>query len=365
MTPVLRVGIFGFYSYQNLGDNVMAYLFSKCVKDDGHDPIVYAKRRSDKMDWGFKICSDIKEFVESVDVVIFGGGGLLIPRQQPSEVVEDFNDDLELILEYTIEKSIKLFAFSIGGAGKDIDEIVPVARQELIRRLTYVTLRNREDLKLLAQANTEGEFLDDVVWTTSRKISGSRYDKGRSRLRVGLNIYLGSSRRSRLAKRILQIVTRIRKDIDFIFYEINPKKDGHFGAFCANLTQDNCSSKILTDVEDACGEASSLDLLITTRLHFGVIAMSYGVPCIAYSGAEKTKLLYKHINRSSFFWRIGDIHKLLFLFLFPGAIQKIVRDGSEVINPVIVENAMQHYTRLSRSLEGVLGASSRSVHHLQ
>jgi polysaccharide pyruvyl transferase WcaK-like protein len=365
MMTVLRVGIFGFYSYQNLGDNIMAYLFSTYIKDEGHEPIIYAKQRSDKMHWGFQICSNINEFVDSVDVVIFGGGGLLIPRPQPSEIGQDFNEDLGLILEYTKDKSIPLFAFSIGGAGGGINDIVPVARQELIRRLHYVTLRNREDLHLLEQANTEGEFLDDVVWTTSRRISGSRRDKGRSRLRVGLNFYLGSSRRSRLAKRILRIVTRIRKDIDFIFYDISPENDDDFGAFCANLSHDNCSSKVLTDVEDACSEASSLDLLITTRLHFGVIAMSYGVPSIAFSGAEKTRLLYNRINRRSFFWGSGDVHKLLFLFLFPGAVQKVVRDGSEAISSLIVENAMQHYTRLSRSLKTVLTDSCRPAQHLK
>ena len=360
MAPVLRVGIFGFYSYRNLGDNLMAYLFANHVKDIGHEPIIYTKDIDPKR-WGYPLCANIVEFVEASDVIIFGGGGLLIPRPQPSIMGKDFNDDLGDLLEYTKDKSIPLFALSIGGVGDDIDNIEPMARQELIKRVDYVTLRNRQDLKLLAQAHTNGEFLDDVVWTTSRKFPARKSYKGNSRIRVGVNLYLGSSRRSRLARRALSILTWCRRDVDFIFYDIHPNQEGNFGAHRDNINRKNCTTKVLTDVEEACTEASLLDMLITSRLHFGVVAMSYGVPCIAFSAAEKTKILYDHINKSSHFWKNYHIHKLIFLFLFPGALKQFLRTQNNVIQPSVIDNAMQHYARLSRLLESVIRRTSRST----
>lgn len=352
MATPLQVGIFGFYSYQNLGDNLMACLFAQHVKDSGHEPIIFSKADSGDMDWGFPTCGDVKEFVDNADIIVFGGGGLLLPRRKLSEIIRDFNEDLGQILERTGPKATPLLGLSLGGAGCDFEQIVPEVRKELVRRLDYVTLRNREDLKLLAPANSKGEFVDDVVWTTARKLPRTRNRKNSARLRVGVNLDLGSLRRPTLVKLFVWLITSIRRDLDFVFIEVHPT--GQHRAFCADLSQSNCSNKIMTNIEDACTAVASIDLLITSRLHIGVMAMSYGVPTIAYAGEEKTKLLYKRIGRSAFFWPIREVYRLLQLFLVPGAINGVIDEAGKPIDPAIVDNAMQHYTVLSNLLDSTV-----------
>jgi polysaccharide pyruvyl transferase WcaK-like protein len=154
----------------------------------------------------------------------------------------------------------------------------------------------------------------------------------------------------KIAKALFRLVTRVRKDVDFIFYEIHPEDEGRFDAFSSNLEMSHCTRQILTDIEDACREVSSLDVLITTRLHFGVMAMSYGIPSIAFAGAEKTRLLYNRIGRGEFYWPREDLHKILLLFLTPGALRKLARSQEEPVSPAVVDNAMLHYDRLIECL---------------
>lgn len=346
-----RIGIFGFYSYRNLGDDLMAFLFSSYLQERGFQPVVFSKRGDLDLGAGIEVCTDLRAFADSVDVVVFGGGGLLIPRPKLSDIGRDFTEDLKALLAHTQGRSTPFYGFSLGGAGKDFHEIVPEERKELIRRLDYVTLRNREDLRLLEQADKRGEFLDDVVWTTARRIPQERRPR-RQRLKVGFNLYLGNSGRMKIAKALFRLVAWLRKDIDLVFYEIHPNERGDFEAFSSNLGSAHCTRKTLVDIADACREVSSLDLLVTTRLHFGVMAMSYGVPSIAFAGAEKTRLLYNRIGRGDFYWPREDLHKILLLFLRPGALRKLARSSDEPVAGDVVDNAMLHYDRLIKCLGG-------------
>lgn len=344
MNKPLRVGVFGYYSYRNLGDNLMAYLLSEHVKRAGHVPVVFSKLSVDMQGWGVEVCSDARELVEKSDLLLFGGGGLLIPRRKLSSQGADFNDDLRAVLAASANKGIPAYGLSIGGGGKPLDEIVPEERRNLIRSLHYVTLRNREDLQLLEQAGVRGEFLDDLVWTTASCFPVAA-PAGKNRRRIGINLYLGRSRRFNLLRKVIELFVRIRPDIDFVFLDIHPGSNGEFRAYAPGRPRKNCAQKRLVDVEDACREAASLDLLFTTRLHLGVMAMCYGVTTVAYAGQEKTRLLYNRIGRGDLFWKSSEIFNFIKLFFLPGRLEKLFA-RREAVGSEIVENAMRHYARL-------------------
>lgn len=323
----------------------MAYLLSSHIRSMGHTPIVFSKLPATMTDWGVQVESDVDDFVEAADVVVFGGGGLLIPRPHLGGDRGDFNADLGGVLRKAGTKNTPLYGISIGGAGEPLYKIVPEERQLLIRSLRYVTLRNSEDLQLLEQAGVEGEFQDDLVWTTAAVYPLERPPQ-RGRRRVGINFYLGRSRRFLVLQKIIELIVRARSDIDFVFLDNHPGRDGEFKAYSPARLPANCSRKTLVDIEDACREVASLDVLFTTRLHVGVMAMCYGVLTVAYAGQKKTRLLYNRISRGEFFWPSNEVVKFLKVFLIPGGLDRLIGAAQEPIDTTVFDSAAQHYTRL-------------------
>jgi polysaccharide pyruvyl transferase WcaK-like protein len=359
MGKKLKVALFGYYSYGNLGDNLMAYLLSRHVKSLGHAPVVFTKSPQFMTGWDVELCSDVISLVNQSDVIIFGGGGVLIPRKSLSAQQKDFNEDLGAAVKVAIAKDIPRIGISLGGAGKPLDQIVPAERQELVRSLEYVSLRNSEDLQLLGQAGIDGAFHNDIVWTTADQVPVS-LARSTGRRRIGLNLYLTQSRRYKLLRNILQFVVRLRPDLDFVFLDIHPGPDGSFNAFAPERMPKNCIRKTLLDIEEACREAASLDLLITTRLHLGVMAMSYGGTTIAYAAQEKTRMLYKRIGREKLFWSGSDLWRFLECFLLPGKLAKTIATGRKRDLGEVVRDAHSHYAKLSEALAAI----SHRVQHV-
>ncbi|MBW8636729.1 polysaccharide pyruvyl transferase family protein [Hoeflea sp. WL0058] len=349
MSNALKVGVFGYYSYRNLGDNVMAFQVASHIKREGHHPIIFTKNSIDMENWGFDLCSDVEDFVKSVDLIFFGGGGLLIPglrRSKPGG--GGFSPDLRLVLDLANKNDVPMYGFSLGGIGKPLQDIVPEERQDLVKCLKYLTLRNREDVQLLEQAGTAGEFLEDMVWATPNFVDVQDSPKSQRR-RVGMCLYRGRSSKFKTLRRIIELVVRMRQDIDFVFYEVNPNVNGDFGSIAAADNYPNCTRKTLIDVSEACKEVASLDLMMTTRLHIGVMAMSYGVPSVAFAGEAKTRLLYRNIGRGHLFWNLGEVHKFAYTFLFPGALSRLI--DTAPLDRKIMERAQIHFQRMSEILQ--------------
>jgi polysaccharide pyruvyl transferase WcaK-like protein len=358
MSRVAKVGIFGFYSYGNLGDNLMAHIVASEVQANGLEPVIFCKSQIAGMSWKFATSASIEDFIGHVDGVIFGGGGLLISRPQPTDIIADFNRDLAALLASAQRKRIPLYGVSLGGTGAPLDAIQPEARRDLVSSLTYVSLRNREDVPLLEDAQVSGEFLDDIVWTTARKFPVRK--KGpNQRPKIGLNLYLGRSRRMKWVMALLRLIVFVRRDLDFVFYEIHPGPNGRFDAFATGLKQPNCRQKVLLEIDAACREIASLDLLITTRLHLGVMAMSFTVPSIAFAGAKKTALLYQRIGRGSYFWERDQASQFAQLFLRKGALRKVLSDKTEIVAADVIESALKNFAlieRYCREIEQLYGS---------
>lgn len=106
MGEKLTVGLFGYYSYGNLGDNLMAFLLSRHIQNLGHEPVVFTKSPEFMNGWGVKLSSSVTDLVEQSDVIVFGSGGLLIPRKNMSGAQADFTEDMGAVLKAAKAKDI-------------------------------------------------------------------------------------------------------------------------------------------------------------------------------------------------------------------------------------------------------------------
>lgn len=333
-TRRLRVGLFGYYSEMNLGDNVMAHLLATHLIDRGHDVVIFSTNPGPLARLDARIAGTVDEFLEGLDLIIFGGGGLLIPRPKLSISGVAFHNELGAVLDGAKARSIRMFGVSLGGAGKPFSEIVPQQRRQLLVSLEAFSLRNPEDSHLFDELNKPGKVLGDLVWTVASKFPMPP-KAATGKTRVGINLYVGRSRRYKILRWLLTLAVKMRPDVEFQFIDINPDRDGQFRALKPYGPLKPEASKILTDTEESCQEAASLDLLISTRLHLGVMAMSYGVPVIVYAGQEKTRLLYRRMGRERWFWHSGQVLRMFFFLVLPGLKRRIARiSAKDVLDDV-------------------------------
>ncbi|MEM1410606.1 MAG: hypothetical protein AAGG79_07685, partial [Pseudomonadota bacterium] len=154
---------------------------------------------------------------------------------------------------------------------------------------------------------------------------------------------------------------KLRQDVDFVFIDNQPGKDDAFQAYRPRSRNANATCSTLVDIEAACRELAALDVLITSRLHVGMVAMSYGVSTVAYAGQTKTRLVYDRIGRASLFWTSRDVIKFVRAFLIPSGLERLKRAAYPPIAGAILDGAGEHYARLTEVLGALTDQSVRAA----
>jgi polysaccharide pyruvyl transferase WcaK-like protein len=117
----MKIGIWGSYNYGNYGDDVMAIIFAKAMEKEGHTPIVYRLNSTIANNFGIKVTNSLLEFMNETEVVVIGGGGMLVStsriRSLINHVDKEFENDFNRLQSLLIKDSKPVIAVSIGGDG--------------------------------------------------------------------------------------------------------------------------------------------------------------------------------------------------------------------------------------------------------
>ncbi len=338
-----RIGLFGVYSARNFGDDLMAVIFGKSLQEMGVEFTIFGLP-TEYGPYGFSISTSLEEFVDTNDLIVYGGGGILQPKEKDSFL----GHQLETLLYLCRQQSKPVFCFSIGGQGLPLDNIVPPARRHLVKQAEYVTLRLRADLPILDEAGTSGAHYEDVVWRTPSFFPRVSSNKAKGRPRIGINLYPHSVREKRLLPRIFFFLTRMRQDCDFVFLESMFGADelyGDYQAFYPSRMRSNCTYYKFHSVDDGVQCVQSFDLLITNRLHLGMVAMSYGIPSIALFPLPKTRLCYQELGLGDLCWNTGQFWKI-YQLRSPEAQTELLRTFEHFDLETVRRNARQHLVKL-------------------
>jgi len=307
--PNFRIGLFGLYSVGNFGDDLMAVIFGRSLQELRFEFTVYGLP-AEQEQHGYSITLSLQEFVDTSDMIVYGGGGILQPKEKDAL----FGQQLETLLHLCRQQSKPIFCFSIGGQGLPLASIAPPARRHLVEQAEYVTLRLRADLPLLDEAGTRGTHYEDVVWTTPSHFPPASDAMGHDRRpRIGINLYPHSAREKRLLPGLCHLLVRARRNCEFVFLESmfgESESYGGYRAFSPSRLRSNCTHYRFLSVDDGIKCVQNLDLLITNRLHLGMVAMSYGIPSIALSPLPKTRLCYQELGLGDLCWDIGQFWKI-------------------------------------------------------
>jgi hypothetical protein len=79
----ITVGLFGYYGRHNFGDDLMAMLFARAIQNCAAECLVFGWDAALARRYNVQATRALDEFVTRSDLVVYGGGGALLP-QRPS-----------------------------------------------------------------------------------------------------------------------------------------------------------------------------------------------------------------------------------------------------------------------------------------
>ena len=184
-----RIGLTGFYGHGNFGDDMMAVLFGLALREAGMPFCVYRLCRPYAERYGFEVVTSPAELLESADVLVWGGGGLLVswPDLMYRVLFRGAARDFTKIVKGALDRGIDLLACSVGGDGSCPSTLTPNFKELFVRASKFITVRNPEDLQILRRTGTPGAYYPDIMWLACDRFPAT--GRRRKGFRIGIDLY--------------------------------------------------------------------------------------------------------------------------------------------------------------------------------
>jgi polysaccharide pyruvyl transferase WcaK-like protein len=286
-----KIGIFGYYKYGNFGDDLMAYMFHKYLKESGHEVRVWGLVEEIASKRGVKKENNIKKLVEWSDCIVYGGGGVLIPKSGKS----DFGRHLNELIHYKSEMQVPLYAISIGGDSTSTMSNLKSPRKQLVEKADFITFRNPKDRLLAKSAGVENyRYYPDVVFSSERFFTKKDRKKDRNPPKVLVELSSTDSRKTLYALlAALKTFAGINcRSIELKHASISKNKSKNL-ANLKNKILENKEYHNLREIVDMCGENS---IVFTSRLHLGLCNMCLGGTTFLVDPNDKSKILFERMG---------------------------------------------------------------------
>jgi len=314
----ITVGLFGFYNEDNWGDDLMAGLFFRALRQKHINVCVYKTSEANAYFKGMQLVDSPEELVRQSSLLIYGGGGILATKQNDESA---FAKVIERITSCAREAGKEIYLISVGGVGAPPDEL-PRFVQQLIRQAKQVTVRNPQDLITVQSLNPEVQFFHDIVWLAPEYFQLPEPSDGRSL--VAINIAGGRDLRfAGLLRLLFRFVGMVRTGSDLIF--IDSQK-------VSSVASAHGQGWRFSSPEADIAMIEKLTCVVSNKLHFGLACMSYGKPFLSVLGHGKTKLMLQNIGLDAFVYNWPQTLCLLMKTLLYGS-----PNNSTDILPVDIE----------------------------
>ncbi|MBP1596266.1 MAG: polysaccharide pyruvyl transferase [Acidobacteria bacterium] len=307
-----RVALVGYYGRGNFGDDLMAVLFGFALRQAGVDFTIYRLCREEADRYGFRTTDSARDLLSDARLLLWGGGGLLVPwpRILYALLYPRVSGEYARLIRTAGDLGLRFCALSVGGSGECPPQLTPEYKQDFLNAAEYISVRNPRDIDLLKQNGVPGDYFPDVIWQTLDHFPAP--SRGRGTSRIGVDIYLSNLARKRALHflPLLWNVIRMRPDCEFTFLDStnrNVRSSRSPGRFIRGGNIRNYQfSDLAADIEFL----SSLDLLISSRLHAPMICMGYGVPVLSIFGEKKTALMMENLGMSCYSFGHGQMKAL-------------------------------------------------------
>ena len=327
----MKVAIWGSYCYGNYGDDVMALLFAKVLKNLDVTPYVYRLDKSLADKYSVKTTNSLDELFQDARFCIIGGGGLLTGRTQKRntkknkssfDLVAEKNNDFHNLHLMSSNYNCPVFPISVGGDGRGADTPLASSVSEFWQGFNckISTVRLKEDIALVNELGKEAIYYPDVLWTTSDFWNIPLSSKSNDKIHVGINI--PKSLKNSVLAFSIKAITKIRKDIVFHFIRTMLPNSPRDYELLPNINSSYIKHHVYKDPQSTLEFLNSLDLIVSSKLHVGLTALSLGIPFISFNGAGKTQTFLKSVNADFAIYSSQERLKLLKLISNP---EKIIQ----------------------------------------
>jgi polysaccharide pyruvyl transferase WcaK-like protein len=284
----LKVGLVGYYGWGNYGDE-----FFKAVLEQELPELEFKVLHDVRPDGALDI-ENIEANIDSVDVIMVGGGDLVIPYALSSLYWR----------EIFLRKPIVVYGVGVprwGGYNQDV--VMHMRKFMQHPAIKQVTARDAEStewiathLKPSAPVNCEPDIVcayeHRYIVPRDRAFGLVLRHQGNDLDRRSVKLILDKVRARGYHPRVLMLATD--KTLSDDFQPIQKLDLGDVDIIVRSTID------ALTD------ELLSCDRVASMKFHGCVVAMAHNVPCLSLSQANKFKNFYAELNRSQWLSSLGD-----------------------------------------------------------
>lgn len=280
-----KVLVWGFYSQGNLGDDLMAAIFSEMLEEVGYRPVILSDNpRFRRM--GYSIVGSIAE--AQADHILLGGGAFF---KKGGAVDSDIEMSIARLGRHIAETGTPVFGMSLGSDGISHSSQASVARRSVFESPHFrgAAVRLRQDLRLgIPGLKWSPDIVQLTAYCSDRFARLKPINPPANAPETLINLSrrsIGSLPRALWAARGTRTA----------FFRAHTGKNRTGG----EITLPGFRTIEEDDMRAALGYLKHTKKIVSSKLHPGVIALSFGADFQPVSPRPKTSAFFDPINQSS------------------------------------------------------------------
>lgn len=291
------VFLWGSYDQGNFGDDLMAVLIGTYLLDHGHSVTIFGEGWSENVNRKFRSSSEVFDAVGRADMCIIGGGEFLfrdnlirrLIRRHPRKFEAQCIDFLNACEAH----GKKFFAVSVGGDGTADGRRLSPSRRRLFSSQFCVggTVRLKGDLLLSRNIGFSVKYYPDILLSTP-VFYRTGFDSPSDQITVGVNLSVNSYRKVR---GILHRLANKETSLHVRFILSHTIKSGHDYEIQGDPALPRSSSVQYSEVGRFIDELAHLDIIVSSKLHVGLVSAAYDATFISYQGKPKANLFVREM----------------------------------------------------------------------
>ncbi|HCV79940.1 MAG: hypothetical protein CMP12_19075 [Zunongwangia sp.] len=290
---VLTIGIWGNYNYGNWGDDLMAIIIAEYIKKNGHRTIVYRLDEDLSKEHNIPSERSVDKLVRDSDFLLIGGGGMLVGnslvKRLLSPIAKKFERDFKDLNKSLKAHGKKIYPITIGGEEK-MEVSLSKSRSDFFKSDSVPggTLRLKGDIPFVHTFNKNFIYYPDILFDIKNQFElGKTLEKPENEIWMGVNLINKNLKNEKWHLDLIEIAQK-RNNLKVFFIKTHLPKYKQDYEFVPNKENDNVKIHQYTSVEGTLSLLKNLDLVISSKLHLGLTALSLGTPFFSYKGKGKT-----------------------------------------------------------------------------
>jgi len=301
----VRITLHGAYNGANFGDFLLSQLFLGWLAEAGVRN-VWVSRASPKFDAYVDVPEGLVVNRGITEHIVFGGGGYMgAPASQ----------SVKWKLGWSIQHTrcffkAAFFARSVAAFGVGVGPFIGWPQTTIVKRAISRCKafypRDKESVGYGEQINPRAQEAVDAAFILASGVS-SRSVEGRRKPLVGLHLSSGDRNSEELIP-VFEGLVRLREsvgDFDVVGLVDQDNTNGarhqedtarHVSSLFGSISQTNLS--VFNNVNEFVEEIKKCDLVVTTKLHVGIVARCFGIPVASFPTHIKTERLYRQLGES-------------------------------------------------------------------